>query len=259
MFMAIFAVLNQKGGVGKTTTAVTIASALARLDYATLLVDLDSQGNVADSLGLETGDDLRRLLSPDLRLPLAQVVTPSGRPNLDVIRADKTTAVLKQILAGVDLREYVLADALARNDYDAIVFDCAPSVDLFHIAALVAADYIVIPTRLDKLAVNGVRDALQTLASLRRISRCQLAGIVPTFYERTTAESHLQLTHLAQTFGQRVLPPIPQDTRCREAARVGKTLWEYDPATRSLSGYENGNGKHLGGYNQVVERIKELL
>jgi len=102
--MAIFAVLNQKGGVGKTTTAVTIASALARLDYATLLVDLDSQGNVADSLGLETGDDLRRLLSPDLRLPLAQVVTPSGRPNLDVIRADKTTAVLKQILAGVDLR-----------------------------------------------------------------------------------------------------------------------------------------------------------
>lgn len=176
--MAIFAVLNQKGGVGKTTTAVTIASALARQDYSALLIDLDSQGNVADSLGLETGDDLRRLLSPDLLLPLAQVVKPSEHLNLDVIRADKTTAVLKQILAGVDLREYVLADALAHNDYDVIVFDCAPSVDLFHIAALVAADFIVIPTRLDKLAVNGVRDALQTLASLRRISHCQQARVV---------------------------------------------------------------------------------
>lgn len=257
--MAIFAVLNQKGGVGKTTTAVTIASALAHADYSTLLIDLDSQGNVADSLGMETGDDLRRLLAPDLRLPLAQVVTPSGRPNLDVIRADKTTAVLKQILAGVDLREYVLSDVLARTDYDAIVFDCVPSVDLFHIAALVAADYIVIPTRLDKLAVNGVRDALQTLASLRRISRCQLAGIVPTFYERTTAESHLQLTHLAQTFGQLVLPPIPQNTHCREAARFGKTQREYDPTTRALTGSENGHCKRLGGYVQVVDRIKELL
>jgi chromosome partitioning protein len=257
--MAIFAVLNQKGGVGKTTTAVTIASGLALHDYSILLVDLDSQGNVADSLGMEMGDDLRRLLSPDQRLQLEQVVTPSGRSNLDVIRSDKTTAVLKQVLAGVDLREYVLADVLEHANYDVVIFDCAPSVDLFHIAALVAADYIMIPTRLDKLAVNGVRDALQTLISLRRISHCQLAGIIPTFYERTTAESQLQLTHLARTFGRWVLPPIPQDTHCREAARVGKTLWEFDPATRALSGYEKGSGKHLGGYNQVVERIEELL
>ena len=257
--MAIFAVLNQKGGVGKTTTAVTIASALARQDYSTLLIDLDSQGNVADSLGLETGDDLRRLLSPDLRIPLDQVVTHSGRPNLDVIRSDKTTAVLKQILAGVDLREYVLADALEHANYDAIVFDCAPSVDLFHIAALVAADYIVIPTRLDKLAVNGVRDALQTLASLRRISRCQLAGIVPTFYERTTAESHLQLT----APGANLWPagaaahssgyPLPRSRPCRQNT-VG--IRSNHPGAER---FENGNGKRLGGYNQVVERIKELL
>jgi cellulose biosynthesis protein BcsQ len=83
-----------------------------------------------------------------------------------------------------------------------ILLDCAPSADLLHFAALVAADYLLIPTRLDKLAVNGVRDALQTLAALKRISRCQVAGILPTFYERVTLESHEQLIHLAQTFGK---------------------------------------------------------
>ncbi len=170
------AILNQKGGVGKTTTAVTLASGLARMNYRVLLIDLDTQGNVADSLGLAHGDDLRRLLSPDLHCPLDQAVTPSGVDNLDVIRSDKSTTALKQTLAGVTLREYILADVLQNAGYDVIVLDCAPSVDLLHFAALVAADYLLIPTRLDKLAVNGVRDALQTLAALKRISQCQVAG-----------------------------------------------------------------------------------
>ena len=106
------AILNQKGGVGKTTTAVTLASGLARMSYRVLLIDLDTQGNVADSLGLPHGDDLRRLLSPDLNCPLDQAVTPSGVDNLDVIRSDKSTTALKQTLAGVTLREYILADVL---------------------------------------------------------------------------------------------------------------------------------------------------
>jgi cellulose biosynthesis protein BcsQ len=74
-----------------------------------------------------------------------------------------------------------------------------------------------------------VRDALQTLAALKRIIHCQLAGILPTFYERVTSESHQQLLHLAQTFGRLILPPIPQDTQCRVASRFGKTLWEHKP------------------------------
>jgi chromosome partitioning protein len=252
------AILNQKGGVGKTTTAVTLASGLARKGSRVLLIDLDTQGNVADSLGLSQGDDLRRLLSPDLHCSLEQVVTPGGMDHLDVIRSDKSTTALKQTLAGVTLREYVLADVLQDSPYDVIVLDCAPSVDLLHFAALVAADYLLIPTRLDKLAINGVRDALQTLSALKRISHCQLAGILPTFYERVTSESHEQLVHLAQTFGRLILPPIPQDTQCRVASRYGKTLWEYEPNAKALIGYDQGS-KHIGGYSQVLERIKELL
>ena len=232
----IMAILNQKGGVGKTTTAVTLASGLAKNGYRVLLVDLDTQGNVADSLGLPHGDDLRRLLSPDLRCSLGQAITPSGLEHLDVIRSDKRTTALKQTLAGVTLREYILADVLESAAYDLILLDCAPSADLLHFAALVAADYLLIPTRLDKLAVNGVRDALQTLAALKRISHCQVAGILPTFYERVTLESHEQLIHLAQTFGRLVLPPIPQDTQCRVASRYGKTIWDHAPKHKGLTG-----------------------
>ncbi len=252
------AILNQKGGVGKTTTAVTLASGLAKNGYHVLLIDLDTQGNVADSLGLPQSDELRRLLSPDLHYPLEEVITPSGLDRLYVIRSDKSTTALKQTLAGVTLREYILADILASAAYDVILLDCAPSVDLLHFAALVAADYLLIPTRLDKLAVNGVRDALQTLAALKRFSRCQVAGILPTFYERVTLESHEQLVHLAQTFGRLVLPPIPQDTQCRVASRFGKTLWEYEPNAKALTGYDQGN-RRIGGYIQVLERIQELI
>ncbi len=252
------AILNQKGGVGKTTTAVTLATGLARNGYRVLLVDLDTQGNVADCLGLSHGDDLRRLLSPDLRCPLQQAITPTGVARLDVIRSDKSTTALKQTLAGVTMREYVLADVLEEAPYDVILLDCAPSADLLHFAALVAADYLLIPTRLDKLAVNGVRDALQTLAALKRISHCQVAGILPTFYERVTLESHEQLIHLARTFGRLVLPPIPQDTQCRVATRYGKTLWDYAPNAKALNGYEQGN-RRVGGYLQVLERVKEWL
>jgi chromosome partitioning protein len=258
--MVVIAIANQKGGVGKTTTAVTLGHGFARQGYRVLLADLDSQGNVADSLGLAPGDDLRRLLSPDLKEALGSVVTPSGRERLELVRSDKTTASLKQTLAGVTLREYVLADALEGADYGLVILDCAPSVDLFHYAALVAADWLLVPTRLDKLAVNGVRDVLQTLVSLQRVSHCQLAGVIPTFYERVTRESHEQLLHLARTFGRQVFPPIPQDTQCREATRYGQTLWEYAPRARALAGFEaDGRGKMIGGYTQVMARIQELM
>lgn len=137
----------------------------------------------------------------------------------------------------------MLADAA----YDVILLDCAPSVDLLHFAALVAAENLLIPTRLDKLAVNSVRDALQKLAALKRISRCQVAGILPAFYERVTVESHEQLIHLTQSFGRLVLPPIPQDTQCRVATRYGKTLWEYASNAKALTGYKHGN-QQVGGY-----------
>lgn len=258
--MNVIAVANQKGGVGKTTSAVMLAHGLARMGYRTLLVDLDSQGNVADALGMDAGGDLYRLLFPGMEIPLLMAVTPSGRENLDVIRADKTTVQLKAALAGDGLSGFRLMQALDGADYDVALIDCAPSVDVLHTAALIAADYLLVPTRLDQLAVKGVRDILQSLVAVNRVSKdgCHLLGVLPTFFDRITRESHEQLEHLVMTFGQAVMPPIPQDTVCREATRHGKTLWEYAPATRALAGVSNGQ-KRVGGYAQALERIVDAI
>jgi chromosome partitioning protein len=256
--MAIIAVANQKGGVGKTTTAVTLAHGLALRGYRILLVDLDPQGNVSDCLGLPAGNDLAGLLTPGSEVSLEAGVFASGRENLDVIRSDKRTAALKTIIAGVDMREYVLDDLLNHHGYDVVMMDCAPSVDVLMTAAIVAADYLLITTRLDQLSVKGIRDLLQSLEHLKRITTCALGAILPTFYDRQTSESYLQLCHLVNTFGESVWPPIPQDTLCREAARFGKTLWEYAPTMRAVIGYPDKNSM-IGGYKQVLDRLEKNL
>jgi chromosome partitioning protein len=229
-----------------------------------LLIDLDSQGNVADCLGLPEGGDLYELLAPKKgnapELLVPKVASESGRPRLDVIRSDKTTAVLKQILAGDDFKVYRLQDALEYATYDLVVLDCAPSVDLLQTAAIVAAYYVLVPTRLDQLALKGVRDVLKSMKTVEQRIRRQirLAGILPTFYDRVTRESYDQLKHLVSTFGKQVLPPIPLDTKCRVASRHGKTLWEFDPEGRALKGYHNENGDRIGGYAEVLERIQGI-
>ena len=274
--MITIALSNQKGGVGKTTSAVTFAAGFARLGMRTLLVDLDSQGNVADCLGMPPGRELARLLNPMAPEELARCVVPSGRKNLDVIRSDKTTAALKTALAGMDFREFALAKALDLDltpelstthpspgrggEYDVCILDCAPSVDVLHTASLVAADWLVIPTRLDQLAVKGVRDLLVSMSEVHRLRRsvCQCAGILPTFYDRVTWESQQQLEHLVEQFKKFVLMPIPLDTVCREASRAGKTLYEYAPECRAMRGAKVG-AKMAGGYMAALERLLEVV
>jgi chromosome partitioning protein len=257
--MKSLAIVNQKGGVGKTTTAVTLAHGLALRGYYTLLVDLDAQGNAADCLGIEPGDDLYQTLFPGLRKPFSQVVTPTGRPNLDLLRSDRTTTALKIAISSIDLREYVLEELFTGLDYDVILMDCAPSIDILHTAAIVAADYLLVPARMDQLAVKGVRDVLATLQNLARITTCTLGAIIPSFYDRQTNESLLQLKHLVNVFGEMVWPPVPQDVLCRECTRYGKTIWEYAPNARALLGYEDRGGKRNGGYRQIVDRLEEVI
>lgn len=257
--MKILAIVNQKGGVGKTTTAVTLAHGLALRGYRTLLVDLDAQGNAADCLGLAAGDDLYQLLFPGLHKPFSRAVTPSGRPNLDLVRSDRSTTALKIAISAVDMREYVLDDLFAGLDYDVILMDCAPSIDILHTAAIVAAHHLLVPTRMDQLAVKGVRDVLATLQSLARITTCTLGAIIPSFYDRQTNESLLQLKHLVSVFGDLVWPPVPQDVLCRESTRFGKTIWEYAPESRALLGYVDRSGKRNGGYQQIIDRLEEVL
>lgn len=243
--MIIITIANQKGGVGKTTTAVTLASGLAREKKQTMLIDLDAQGNVADALGMESGSELYAMLIKE------QISAGQQFDHLKIIRSDKKTELVKMVLTGMDFREMVLRNALAKmdDDFDYCVIDCAPSVDILQTAALVAADYLIIPTKLDQFSVKGVREMLKSLTAVRAASpsMCELAGILPTFYDQVTNESHMQLKNLAEAFRENVWAPIRADTKCREASREGKTLWQI------------GKCNAMEGYRAMMERVKELM
>lgn len=254
--MYTLAIVNQKGGVGKTTAAVTVAHGLALRGYLVLLVDLDAQGNVADVLGMEKRPGLYDLLIGEAR---RDAVVTEVRQNLDVVPGDKRTVEAKQILSGRSFRELVLRDALddlGEDDwYDVCVLDAAPGVDVLQIGALVACDGFVIPVALDHLAVVGAADALASVAALQKHGLGgEFLGVLPTMWERSTRESQAQLEGLVEQFGEWVWPPVPKDVKAREAPAFGRTLWEYDPGCRALVGVEL-NGTMVGGYGRVVERI----
>ena len=254
MRMIVLSILNQKGGVAKTTSAVTLAHGLALAGKKTLLVDLDAQGNCADALGLAKRGGLYSLLFDSA----ARAVTPSGRQRLDVVTGDKVSTVeAKERLTGVSFREQKLRAALERLEgYDVAVLDTAPGVDILQVSALVACTHFMIPVALDHLAVVGAGDALGTVATLQQVGqfRGTLLGLLPTMWERTTRESHEQLTILAKQYPEYIWPPIPLDVKAREAPAYGQTLWEYAPKTRALVGVHLAD-QIVGGYRRVLRRL----
>jgi chromosome partitioning protein len=256
----IFTILNQKGGVGKTTTAVTLGHGLALRGFRVLIVDLDVQGHVATSLGLEKAPDLRRLLSE--RQELHRCAT-QARENLYVIRSDHTTEAAKRDLVQAYFSEQILAKSLENSyyDYDVVLVDTAPSLDILQVAAIVAGDFLLIPSRLESLSMDGINEALRTYAEISMAGATRSSGyrVIPTFFDRVTRESSHQLHQLAATFGEKCWPPVPADTKAREAPAFGESLYEYAPATPALIGYAINGSKKLGGYNQILNRLVTLM
>ncbi len=254
--MKIIAFANQKGGVGKTTTAITLADGLARQGYRTLLVDLDPQGHVAFALGMQKEPGLYQLICAQSAL---NKVVRNARPNLDILPSDKHTEQVKRQITLSDFREGILNDILRRSKYDLALLDLAPSMDVLHINGLFASDWVVIPTRLDAMAVDGVKEILRTMGEIgQRGHIFQGYSILPTFFDRTTRETLVQFKEVVKVFGTRVWPPIPQDTRLRETSAYGKTLWEYAANSTAATGYREGK-QYLGGYRQIIQRMLEVI
>jgi chromosome partitioning protein len=252
--MHILAFANQKGGVGKTTTAVTLSHGLALAGKRVLLVDLDPQGHVAFSMGMEKQPALYRLIC--LGENINTLIQPA-RDNFDILPSDKFTEKVKRHITLSDFRETILLDLLEKTSYDFVMLDMAPSLDVLHLNGLVASDWVIIPTRLDALAVDGVNEILSTMSEIsNRGFPFEGYSILPTFFDRTTRETLTQLKEIVAMFGNKVFPPIPQDTKVREAVAYGKTLWEYSPNSAAIQGYIDGN-KHTGGYAQLLQRILE--
>jgi len=182
-----------------------------------------------------------------------------ARPNLDILPSDKRTEQVKRQIAATDFCESILADILHQTNYDVILIDMAPSLDVLHVNGLIASDWVVIPTRLDALAVDGVKEILYTMGEItRRGHPIQGYFILPTFFDRVTRETLTQFRELVRVFGGHVLAPIPQDTRAREAPAFGRTLFEYAPSSVAVQGILIGD-KRVGGYTQFVEKMKEII
>jgi len=243
-------VANQKGGVGKTTTAVNLAHGLATKGKRVLLVDCDPQGQVATFLGLRQESGLFDLLVGGR--PLADVVRSADTDHLDraglrVIPGDKRTATAQIVLAAEGFNLACLSDALKRAKVDYVVFDTSPSVGLLQEAALFAADWLLSPVATDYAATEGLAGVMDTLKAVKeRGAKCQLLGVVPTFHDQVTRESKATLEQLAEHLGEAVWPPIHRATVLREATAEGLTIFEKAAKSRAAQEYGELVGRVLG-------------
>lgn len=240
------AVLNQKGGTGKTTTAINLAAALADRGFETLLIDTDAQGNVGASLGIKGDQGLYHVLV-DGADPGAVAVPVRGR--LDVITSDATLAAAEVWLARRDQdRDRVLLQrmGLAHRRYQYVVLDCAPSLSLLNQNALTYADEVLIPVSCDYLALVGVKQVLKTLKDIERHlgHSVSIAGVLPTFFDSRIRLAREALETLRGHFRERLMDPIRRSTRLAEAPSYRKTIFEYDE-----------NSPAAQDYRRLVDRI----
>jgi chromosome partitioning protein len=233
------AVFNHKGGTGKTTTSVSLAAGLASRGLRVLLVDTDSQGNVGVSLGVKAEKTLYHVLVMGIRASDAAVHV---RPNLDLVVSNETLAAAELYLAGRQNRDRILRERLASTFdlYDVILLDCSPSLSLLNQNALVVADGIIVPVACDFLSLVGVRQVVKTVKNVNSLLHhpVQIHGVLPTFYDARARICRDAVEALREHFGDRVLPPIRQATRLKEAPAQGKTIFEFAPESNSAQDYQ---------------------
>jgi len=234
----VMAIFNHKGGTAKTTTAVSISAGLADAGQRVLLIDTDSQGNVATSLHLKCERSLYHVIVMGLEYQEAIV---SARPGLDVLTANETLAAAELYLSGRKNRDRVLTERLssARTAYDFIIVDCSPSLNLLNQNALVMSDEVLCPVACDYLSLVGVRQVLRTLRHVNQFLRhpVELWGVLPTLYDsraRVCREAH---ETLQEHFGSRCLEPVRHAAKVKEAPSLGKTLFEYAPGSPAMLDY----------------------
>ena len=241
----IIAIANQKGGVGKTTTTVNLAAALGVLEKKVLLIDADPQANASSGLGVIVEDvEIGTYQLLEHAATAKEAIIPTNSPNLDIIPAHIDLVAIEIELVDKDNREFMLKQVLQeiKNDYDYILIDCAPSLGLITLNALVAADSVIIPIQCEYFALEGLGKLLNTIKSVQKIHNANLdiEGLLLTMYDSRLRLSNQVVEEVNKHFQDMVFKTIIQrNVRLSEAPSFGESIISYDATSKGAVNYIN--------------------
>lgn len=251
----IIAVVNQKGGVGKTTTAVNLGAAIANLGKFVLLVDIDPQANATSGLGVDYQNLEKGVYEAIIgESSFKEIIVKTSYPGYKLAPTTISLAGAGIELINLENREYKLANSLleVRNDYDYILIDCPPSLGILTINGLVAADKVLIPVQAEYYALEGLGQLLKTIQLVQENLKpdLQVMGAVITMFDKRNALSQQVLEELYKHFPYYIYRSIiPRNIRLTEAPSHGLTIFNYDPHSKGAKAYERLAREILGlGY-----------